>query len=118
MPLASSPANAPRMAEVVRTEENGSDVNLASLMLRDAFAADYELAVIVSNDSDLLMPIEIVRKELNLQVGVLNPNQRISNAPRRVATFYRPIQPTSLAASQFPPMLADGHGKITKPAGW
>jgi hypothetical protein len=64
MPLRYPPAGTPTTVEVIKWEEKGSDVNLATVMLCEAFAGDYELAVIISNDSDLVMPIEVVRKQL------------------------------------------------------
>jgi len=45
-------------AKVMKTEEKGSDVNIATHLLVDGFRNDYELAVVVSNDSDLLLPIQ------------------------------------------------------------
>jgi uncharacterized LabA/DUF88 family protein len=48
---------------VIKTEEKGSDVNLATELLVDGFNNDYEIAIIVSNDSDLLMPIQVVNGE-------------------------------------------------------
>jgi uncharacterized LabA/DUF88 family protein len=45
---------------VTKTEEKGSDVNIATHLLMDAFDDAYELAVIISNDSDLLEPIKVV----------------------------------------------------------
>src|SRR3989304_4492909 len=55
-----------RTAEVFDTEEKGSDVNLPTYLLRDGFQGEYEVAVVVSNDSDLVHAIEIVRDELSL----------------------------------------------------
>jgi hypothetical protein len=43
--------------EVEITEEKGSDVSLASHLLIDGFRARYDLAVVMSNDSDLKEPI-------------------------------------------------------------
>ncbi|MFN0070462.1 MAG: NYN domain-containing protein, partial [Chloroflexota bacterium] len=80
MPLFDSKKIPPEKAHVIHTEEKGSDVNLASLMLCDAFDGDFDLAVLISNDSDLKMPIEIVRRKFKLQVGILNPGQRQSSA--------------------------------------
>jgi hypothetical protein len=37
---------------VIKTEEKGSDVNLATYLLLDAFKQDCEAAVVISNDSD------------------------------------------------------------------
>jgi hypothetical protein len=36
----------------------------------------FNLAVLVTNDTDLVEPIRIVRQELTLQVGVLNPHAK------------------------------------------
>lgn len=52
LPLANPRPSGPRTAEVFRTEEKGSDVNLASHLLLDAFQKNCETAVVVSNDSD------------------------------------------------------------------
>lgn len=112
------PPGGPAMVQVVKTEEKGSDVNIATRLLCDAFAGDFDLAVIISNDSDLVMPIEVVRRELKKPVGVLNPNERFSNALKRAATFYRPISERGLASCQFPPTLNDARGTITKPVTW
>jgi uncharacterized LabA/DUF88 family protein len=118
MPLATPPASGPGTVEVIKTEEKGSDVNLATYLLLDGFRGDYEAAVIVSNDSDLLLPIQIVRNDLGLRVGVLNPQKLVSWALRPAATFYKPIRAGLLRASQFPQILHDAHGAITKPANW
>jgi len=58
MRLAKPPAAGPRTVEVIKTEEKGSDVNLASLLLLDGFHRDCDTVVIVSNDSDLREPCE------------------------------------------------------------
>lgn len=118
MPLANPPVSGPRTVEVLDTEEKGSDVNLAAYLLLDGFQGDYEVAVIVSNDSDLLLPIQIARNTLGRMVGVLNPQKKTSRALLRAATFYKPVRAGLLIASQFPGTLQDSHGIITKPADW
>jgi hypothetical protein len=60
---------------VDKTEEKGSDVNLASHLLRDAYGRRFEVAVLVTNDSDLAEPVRIVAQEIGLPVGLLNPHQ-------------------------------------------
>ncbi len=67
--MASPPENGPRTVEVLDTEEKGSDVNLASYLLLDGFEDAYEMAVVVSNDSDLQLPITMVRDRLRKRVG-------------------------------------------------
>ena len=46
-----------RPVRVMKTEEKGSDVNLATYLLVDAFEDRFDVAVIISNDSDLKEPI-------------------------------------------------------------
>lgn len=118
MPLANPPAGGPNTVEVIKTEEKGSDVNLATYLLIDYFMKDFDIAVIVSNDSDLLEPIKFVRS-MGMQVGILNPHKNTSWALKNAADFYRPIRQGPVRASQFPPTLTDSQGRvITKPSGW
>jgi uncharacterized LabA/DUF88 family protein len=71
--------------KVIKTEEKGSDVNLATHLLHDAHMNRYDVAVVVSNDTDLLGPIKLVRRDLQKQIGVLNPQKRPSNEIPREA---------------------------------
>jgi hypothetical protein len=88
-------------------------------LLNDAHFKRYEMAVVISNDSDLLEPIKIVQEQLNLDVGILNPNKRSpSIVLRRAAKFFIPIRDGVLNASQFPASLTDKNGTFTKPAKW
>jgi hypothetical protein len=103
---------------VIRRDEKGSDVNLASMLLADGFRGDYEVAGVISTDSDLVLPLRIVRTRLQLPIGLLKPGKWFANELVRAATFYKPIREGVLAASQFPPQLTDAHGTITKPSTW
>ena len=119
MPLASSLPGKPRLVKVIKTEEKGSDVNLAAHLIHDGHQGRYEVAILVTNDSDLVEAIKIVRNELNLVVGVLNPNpSQPSHELRKYATFVKPIRQGVLAASQFPPTLTDSIGTFHKPTTW
>lgn len=119
MPLAHPLPNGPKIVEVIKTEEKGSDVNLASHLINDGYQARYQVAVVVSNDSDLVEPIKIIRQELNLPVIVLNPFPRHpSKELQKYATFVKPIRRGVVAASQFPPTLVDTNGVFSKPAIW
>ena len=115
MPLA-PPASG--YVKVIKTEEKGSDVNLATELLVDGFDNDYELAVIVSNDSDLLMPIQVVSHHLGKPVGLLNPQKNPSVVLLPHVNFIKQIRRGVLVKSQFPTALKDDHGTFSKPAGW
>jgi uncharacterized LabA/DUF88 family protein len=106
------------MARVIKTEEKGSDVNLASHLLVDGFKGRYELAVVVSNDTDLVEPIRLVRQELGLPVGILNPHKHPSHPLKQCATFTKRIRASHLRRSQFPNTLADASGTFHKPSSW
>ncbi|MDE2940653.1 MAG: NYN domain-containing protein [Chloroflexota bacterium] len=118
MPLAHPPRLGSRMVDVLKTEEKGSDVNIATYLLIDSFRGECEQSVIVSNDSDLVTPIEMVQAIFGIRVGVFNPHPKTSWALRNAADFYRPIRKGPLSASQFPDQLSDSQGNITKPPSW
>jgi uncharacterized LabA/DUF88 family protein len=118
----------PRTIKVFKTEEKGSDVNLAAHLLMDGFRDRYECAIVMSGDSDLVTPIRMVREQLGKPVGVFNP-QRLSGPnrpPRRknagllhAASFYREgVTWAQLAAAQFPDNLTDSKGQFHKPPSW
>jgi len=128
MPLVTPDASGRRFADVLFTEEKGSDVNLASHLLMDGFRDRYECAIVVSGDSDLATPITMIRQELNKKVGVLLP-QRLSDGPdfklrksaklKSVATFFRQgVREGVLASSQFPSEITDATGTFHKPSNW
>lgn len=103
---------------VDKTEEKGSDVNLASHLLRDAYNRRFELAVLVTNDSDLAEPVRIVAREVGFPVGILNPHQYHSKELQKYATFVKRIRQGDLITSQFHATLTDKKGSFSKPAGW
>lgn len=106
--------------DVIRTEEKGSDVNLASYLLFDAFSGDFDKAVVISNDTDLCEPIRLVITELDLPVVVVNPRGHLNPARKllKVASAARSLRVSALTESQLPETLADGNGTITRPGEW
>jgi NYN domain len=119
MHLAQPPARGPSTALVVKTEEKGSDVNLASYLLLDAFRGDYETALVISNDSDLCTPIEMAKNELKRRVGILNPHRvRSRDLASIPPTFSKQIRSGALRDSQFPDLLNDERGSVRRPDSW
>jgi len=70
-PLVDAPPEGPQTSLVWDTKEKGSDVNLATYLLLDAFEGSYETAIVISDDSDLLEPVRVVRERLGKRVGVV-----------------------------------------------
>lgn len=117
--LANPPEKGNAFVKVIKTEEKGSDVNLATHLLHDAHLDVFDVAVVISNDSDLLEPIKLVRSDLGKKVGVLNPQKRASRAILPHIDFMKQIRPGALARCQFPDVIHDRtHGTITKPGVW
>lgn len=107
-----------RTVPVLKTEEKGSDVNLAVDLLYDCVQARYECAIVVSNDSDLISPIKIVREDYNKKIGLANPHTRPSIQLTQNADFRIRITENILSASQLPLNVNIGNSIISKPVEW
>lgn len=109
----------PTSAVVLRTEEKGSDVNLATILIAEAYQGAFEAAAVPSTDSDLALPIRLIRHELGLPVGVLFPESRFSVELARAAAFKRTFGTSLLRRCQLPSTLTDSRGRsIRKPDAW
>jgi hypothetical protein len=109
-----------RTVQVVKTEEKGSDVNLATYLLLDAFRRECEVAVVITNDSDLTGPIAVLQRDLGIPVGVINPQRpHLRSRDLLDVAFFKQLRAGALARSQFPDELTSARGeRICKPAGW
>ncbi len=87
-------------------------------MLIDAYEKDCKAAVVISNESDLMLPIEVVKDRLGLTVGVVNPHPALRRSRALQPSFFKQIRESTFKASQLPPSLSDEHGKIHKPSSW
>ncbi len=113
-------------AVVIDYKEKGSDVNLATMLLVDTFRGDPkydrrpQAAAIMSDDSDLALPLTLAKAELEHGVTLLNPNvgSRPARKLRGIASVYRSISDSAFAACVFPDSLVDKKGTITKPPAW
>ena len=105
------------IAEFHTMEEKGSDVNLAADLLNDAWKNLFEAEVVISNDTDLVVPIRMVTAERKRPVFVVCPG-RWQMAPqlRSAASHVRHIHRAALRAAQFPDTLPGT--EISRPAGW
>ena len=110
--------NPPQIATIEVFEEKRTDVNIASNMLLDAHQLRCDTAILVSNDSDLTTPIEMLVNALGKTVITVNPGRadRQSSELRKASTrTVREINASVLRASQFPDRLIDVRGSFTRP---
>lgn len=104
---------------VIKTEEKGSDVNLATHLLMDAFDNLFDVAIVISNDSDLAEPMRLVKQRFGKTIGILcHRSTRVSGKLRPLADFVRSFHSGALATSQFPTQLNDANGTFSKPPTW
>ncbi len=109
----------PDMAHVYRSEEKGTDVNLAVQLVHDAHLSRFDAAIIVSNDSDLARAVKIVRTEVGKQVFVFHPHSsHPSFQLKQSATRFRKITISHLQNNQFPLTITDANGVFSKPKAW
>ena len=115
-PLVEPVGNA-RTATVIRTEEKGSDVNLAVHLLNDGWLDAYDCAVVVSNDSDLAEAMRLVRQQHGKRIGLVTPGSRgTSRQLLAHSDFARRIRTAGLRAAQLPDQIPGTN--IRKPARW
>ena len=118
MPAAQSIAIDPQYVEVIKTEEKGSDVNLATHLICDGYEQQFDVAVVFTNDSDLATPIRVVKERLGKVVGIINPHKYPSQELQKHASFLKTVRAGVLSASQFPAIMQDQYGEFHKPEGW
>ena len=111
------PAPDAMIVEVHVMEEKGSDVNLAAHILNDAWKGLFDAAVVISNHTNLVTPIQMVTVEQEKSVFVVCPG-RWQMAPqlRSVASHVRHIHRGMLRDAQFPARIPGT--TITRPSQW
>jgi hypothetical protein len=106
-------------------EEKMSDVNLATHLLKDGFLNLYDLAIVITNDTDLCEPIRVVRDTIGKEIIIVRPVSRPGRVPsfglQEVATKLKYITKSRLAIvsrCQYPNNMTDSKGAFYKPLSW
>jgi uncharacterized LabA/DUF88 family protein len=106
--------------DVLKSEEKGSDVNLAVHLVNDAWNNCYDCAVVCSNDGDLAEAMRIVRRERRRTIVLVVPGDPAVRPPsvelRRWASKTIHIPTSVLAACQLPNPIPGT--SIHKPPSW
>lgn len=115
-PLA-NPSPGRRTARIIKTEEKGSDVNLAVHLLNDAWLDKYDCAMVISNDSDLAEAMGLVKQHHKKMLGLITPGDKWTSKQLKVhADFVRYVRPGALQKSQLPNPIPGT--SIYKPSRW
>ncbi|WP_078321213.1 NYN domain-containing protein [Mycobacteroides chelonae] len=111
--------NANFFVSYLHNEEKGSDVNVAAHLLIDTLDKQIDGAIVISNDSDLKLPIAQARDRI--PVGVVNPGSKYTSGDLQPAHavgqgphWNRRLRPADFTSNQ----LSDPSGIYPKPAGW
>lgn len=105
-----------------KLEEKQSDVNLALHLYHDVLSKEVEHAVVVTNDTDIVPALQMVRGNTDATIGLVIPtreHQRIPNTDLAdLAHWVRTrIRDEELAASQLPRVIP-GRKPTIKPVSW
>ena len=119
---------------VIKTEEKQSDVNLSVHLLNDAWKDNFECAVVVSDDTDMVGAMRMVKREFpRKRIGLVSPRARAEGQSQppspgrpwfsaervRYAKFKLMIEDAHLATSQLPdPVARPNLEPISKPSSW
>lgn len=106
-------------AQVWSFGEKGSDVNLASYLLRSVLSNGLKSALVVTGDSDLTTPIRF-SVDAGADVRVVVPNkEQESDALRQVASSWFELHPTALGEFLLPrSFITPKGGNIVRPEEW
>jgi hypothetical protein len=109
-----------KLLDVMKTEEKGTDVNLAVQLTADAFQDKFDYAMLFSNDSDMAMSLEIATKICKKRVGLYIDKKALSTKVlQENICFIKKLSPAFFMEHQLPIQMKTIDGKIiTKPKDW
>ena len=100
-------------------EEKGSDVNVATHLLLDVLDGHVDAVIVISNDSDLKLPIRSARQRV--PVGIVNPSSghlagdlRGEHHDGVGGHWWYQLSAADFRACQLPTTVGSSH----RPAGW
>ncbi len=107
-----------KFVQVMKTVEKGSDASLAAYLVRDSCHREMDVALVMSNDSDLQTPVDIAEQE-GITVITVNPHEQRNQQRVLRSSDKRTLDEGILRRSQLadPVVTAKGR-KIYKPRPW
>lgn len=107
-------------ATYTRHEEKKTDVNIACRLLTDAMDSRFDVALLVSADSDLVPPVEIVKSRWpQKKVIAIFPPDRKSDALKRACDGQKWISEAHVRQCQLPATIPVFAGKTaSRPIEW
>lgn len=107
------------LVRIEKHEEKQSDVNIATHIMLDCAKEEVSCVVVMSNDTDLLLPISKAKEVFDKKVVVISPDRFVHKNLKVASSSSMVADRSILRDCQFPDELEDPAGKtITKPACW
>jgi hypothetical protein len=106
-------------AHVYKMVEKGSDVNLASYLLRDSLNGNIKNSLVITGDSDLATPIKF-SAEAGMTVKVIVPSEsQHADVLSHVASSFSRLDVRLLESNQLPRAIVRSQGSpISRPQTW
>lgn len=102
-----------------KPEEKKTDVAIATHLVSDAYESVFDAALLVSGDSDMVPPVEVIRTVPGRRVVAVFPPRRKSDELRRAAGASISVSEASLRQSQLPAIVTVLNGtKLPRPPYW
>jgi uncharacterized LabA/DUF88 family protein len=97
-----------------------TDVNIACQLLSDAFQDNFDVAILITGDSDLVPPIKHVHELFSKKrVVVAFPPNRHTNRLKDVSKGHFAIGKSKILDAQFPDEVTNKSGfKLNRPDSW
>jgi uncharacterized LabA/DUF88 family protein len=94
-----------------------TDVNIATHLVRDACLGNFDVAIVVGGDTDL---VPAIREAAKLRtVGVAFPPERENDELKKVATFHFRLTERQFKESQFDRVVSVAPGvDVARPDRW
>ncbi len=104
----------------IASKEKKTDVNIATEMLMDAFTDEFDKAILISGDSDLVPPVIKIKKHFpKKKIIILSPPARNSKELKQSADANISVFEKSLKKSQFNDRLVAPNGAVlNRPQKW
>lgn len=107
------------MVSYLSSQEKGSDVNVATHLLKDVLNERVDAAIVISNDADLRLPLQLARQ--SVPVGTVNPGNRPTAGALRGQRdegagghWWRKLTAEDFWSCQMPEVIGD----YRRPEGW
>jgi uncharacterized LabA/DUF88 family protein len=77
----------PKSVKILKYEEKGSDVNLGCHLVKDAFTDKFDLAIVITADTDLLEPIKMVLDN-NKEIKLVSPKESHRKTSKQIHSSF------------------------------